>query len=99
MLTRRRLVQHVTTAGLVPVVLTFPFGRNAVVAQLTPDASDETPAVLDGTQPIDRDGLVAIARDRIALGVNWLEQMLRPVGTFYYIYDPTQDIVEDQEYN
>jgi hypothetical protein len=97
MITRRRLITWAPIAGVIPFL---PQRANTSLAiQATPESPSDIPEVLNGEGAIDVDALTALARDRIALGVSWLEQMLRPIGTFYYTYDPTHDLVEDQEYN
>src|SRR5215213_1853146 len=97
MSTRRRFLMQASIAGLgLHVHLA---NESVVAAQATPEPNRNPSTVLDGQEPLDSEGLATLARDRIALAVSWLAQMLRPIGTFYYIYDPTQDLVEDQEYN
>lgn len=97
MITRRHFITRAPIAGVVPFLPQF--ANRSLAVQATPEPESGIPEVLNGAQPIDVEALATIARDRIALGVGWLAQMLRPIGTFYYIYDPTQDLVEDQEYN
>ena len=97
MSTRRRFLMQASIAGLgLHVHLA---NESVVAAQATPEPNRNPSTVLDGQEPLDAEGLAAIARNRVALAVKWLAQMLRPIGTFYYIYDPTQDLVEDQEYH
>src|SRR5688500_15715521 len=62
---------------------------------------DAAPAsgALDGTWPLDRQALAALALERARLGALWLAGIVQPDGAFPYIYHPETDTYDIVRYN
>ncbi len=63
------------------------------------EATADVDPILDGTAPVDAEGLAALARERTVLAAAWLTEAQRPTGVFYYFYDPVKDEYELEQYN
>jgi hypothetical protein len=92
---------RIVTAMLVAMIA---LGAAAAVAvaqdtDATPPPAVDESAILDGTTDIDAGALADLARERVRLGAAWLMQIQRESGAFYYIYDPSDDEYETQQYN
>lgn len=57
------------------------------------------PPVLDGTRPLQREGLSALLRERSRLAANWFVPIQRPDGSFPYTYDASRDRYGSSAYN
>lgn len=94
--TRRRFLQGVALGAGAIALPTI--GRGAAFA--APAAQEWTPLpVLNGEDPIDANGLADLAYERALLGARWLANVVRPNGSFYYVYEPGSDTYEVEAYN
>jgi hypothetical protein len=94
--TRRRFLQGLALGAGAMALPTV--GRRAAVA--APAAQAWTPLpVLNGEEAIDANGLADLAYERALLGARWLAGVVRPNGSFYYVYDPGTDTYESDAYN
>jgi hypothetical protein len=66
---------------------------------LPSQSASPAPDLLDGTAELQPQALAELARQRAALGADWLAGAIRGDGSFYYEYDPETDEYDLVDYN
>jgi hypothetical protein len=56
-------------------------------------------SALDGRAEIDAESLAALAAERAQLGAQWLARNVRSTGKYNYVYEPTRNRLDNDQYN
>lgn len=62
-------------------------------------AAPSEDSILDGSEDVQEEPLAELAFERARMGAEWLADVVREDGSFYYVYFPETDTYEEEEYN